>query len=824
MKGKIMKKLCAVSLSALVLTGTGVMQAVPFVGTGLAVNAATPASEFAYASNEEGGITIFCYDTGLGEIALPSTIDIPASIDGKPVTVLNGIQELWDYGVDFPGNLLSLTIPDSVTYISDQALAYNKNLSSIVFPEKISYLGSHALDNTAWYKAQPSGDVYVNNVYYRYKGTMPTDTVLDIKQGTTVIAPCAVHPYEYTNDKFNRLGDEMFADKNVYSGQSGLVQVIIPDSVETIGDDAFSNCPNLKRVDIPASVRSIGKNVFSCYKFDRDGLIIETTISSNLTIYGIKGSYAETYAKQNGIKFNAVEGVIINKATVALEKGSTYTLTATVQMASDKTVTWSTSNSGVATVENGVITAVDEGTATITAKSSNGCEATCTVNVTTPVSNITLNKTTLEMFKGDTSTLRATVKPADATDKTVTWKTSNSSVATVNSGKVTAVGDGTATITVESSNGIKATCEVSVSTPVESISLNKTSLEMDIDDYTFLTATILPTDATDKTVTWSTTDSEVATVKNGKVIAVGEGTATITAKSSNGFTANCLVTVNPPLIPLENTSTLSKTSLFAGESFTVKCMSTGGTGGTKYEVQYKTSEDTDWTTAQKYSTNTSVKITAAKSGTYTIIVNAKDDSGETDSKRLILNALPALENTSSVSPDMIVCGSSVTVKASATGGKGAYQYAVWYQNPNNGKWYKAQDYSTKSKVTVKPKQTGAYVIRVNVKDARGKIAKKDFTVNVFAALKNTSSVSTTSLTLGRSVTVNAASTGGLGTKQYSVWYQNPNNKKWYKSQDYSDNTTVTVKPKQTGAYIVRVKVKDEREKVVTKYLNVTVTK
>ena len=181
-------------------------------------------------------------------------------------------------------------------------------------------------------------------------------------------------------------------------------------------------------------------------------------------------------------------------------------------------------------------------------------------------------------------------------------------------------------------------------------------------------------------------------------------------------------------------------------------------------------------------------------------------------------------NKSSVSTNSLVVGKTVTVNAAAKEGKAPYTYAVWYQNPNNKKWDKAQDYSKNATVTVKPKQTGAYVIRVNVKDASGKVKKKDFTVNVFAALKNTSTVSATAIKLGKTVTVTAASTGGLGEKQYAVWYRNPNNGKWYKAQDYSANTTVTVKPKQTGAYIIRVNVKDERGKVVKKDYTVNVTK
>ena len=276
--------------------------------------------------------------------------------------------------------------------------------------------------------------------------------------------------------------------------------------------------------------------------------------------------------------------------------------------------------------------------------------------------------------------------------------------------------------------------------------------------------------------------------------------------------------------PLSNQSTLSDDGIVYGNSITVNCAAQGGKPPYKYAVYYKQKTSSSWTKAQGYSTKANVSIQPKHVGVYTVSVKVKDANGNVDTKDLSLTVSAQLKNTSAISSASIVQGGSVTVSCSSTGGLDTKKYAVWYQNPNNGKWYKAQDYSTKSTVIVKPKQTGAYIIRVNVKDASGKVKKKDFTVKVFAGLKNTSTVSAASIKLGKTVTITAASTGGLGTKQYAVWYRNPNNLKWYKAQDYSANTTVSVKPKQTGAYIIRVNVKDERGKVVKKDYTVNVTK
>jgi len=162
------------------------------------------------------------------------------------------------------------------------------------------------------------------------------------------------------------------------------------------------------------------------------------------------------------------------------------------------------------------------------------------------VTSVTFSNTSVTVNAGKTVTITATVHPSNATDKTVTWTTSNSSVATVSDGKVTAVAAGTATITAKTYNNKTAICTVTVTNPtveVTSISLNKTSTTITKGNSETLTATITPSNATNKTVAWTTSNSSVATVSGGKVTAVAAGTATITAKTNNNKTATCTVTV-----------------------------------------------------------------------------------------------------------------------------------------------------------------------------------------------------------------------------------------------------------------------------------------
>ncbi|MDR0386468.1 MAG: Ig-like domain-containing protein, partial [Treponema sp.] len=176
-----------------------------------------------------------------------------------------------------------------------------------------------------------------------------------------------------------------------------------------------------------------------------------------------------------------------------------------------------------------------------------------------PVTGISI-PSTRNLVVGDDFTLTVTYTPANTTQQGVTWKSSDSEVVTVSEGKVTAVGTGTATITATSTadSKITATCEVTVvtdSVPLTGISIPATHNLLVGGDFT-LTVTYTPANTTQQGVTWITSDSEVAMVSNGKITAVGPGTATITATSTadSSITAACEVTVVTDPVPLTGIS------------------------------------------------------------------------------------------------------------------------------------------------------------------------------------------------------------------------------------------------------------------------------
>ena len=240
-----------------------------------------------------------------------------------------------------------------------------------------------------------------------------------------------------------------------------------------------------------------------------------------------------------------VSGVVISSLSETVNRGSSFTLTATVspQNADDKSVSWTSSNSSIAIVDqNGKVTAVGKGTASISA-TADGVSSACTVIVVVNVENISLSRASIKMNKGEVYPLSAEVNPVDATDRSIIWKSSNNGIATVDqNGNVSAVGSGSSKITA-SSGGKSATCDVTVEVAVSSISLSRSSLALKIGESAQLTATINPGDATNQSAEWTSSDIGVVEVSsNGLVIAVGSGEASVTV-IIDGKSASSNVTV-----------------------------------------------------------------------------------------------------------------------------------------------------------------------------------------------------------------------------------------------------------------------------------------
>lgn len=273
----------------------------------------------------------------------------------------------------------------------------------------------------------------------------------------------------------------------------------------------------------------------------------ETTIIVKST----DGSNVSTTCNIKVLKL--VNSIVLDRTSATLSEGERVQLNAIVapELADNKTLAWTSSNEAVASVDqNGRITAISQGSAVITVRSTDGSDitASCNITVVNPVVSITLSESELTMSVGETKVLSAIVSPENATNPTLKWESTNTDVAKVENGIVVAVADGEADIIVSAENytGIEAICHVSVRTLVTEIILDYTELNLEEGDSVQLTATILPNDASDATLTWRSTDPEIATVNDGLVLAHKKGKAQIFAEATDGsgVTAVCEVLVS----------------------------------------------------------------------------------------------------------------------------------------------------------------------------------------------------------------------------------------------------------------------------------------
>lgn len=246
----------------------------------------------------------------------------------------------------------------------------------------------------------------------------------------------------------------------------------------------------------------------------------------------------------------------------------------------DRTVIWKSMNEDIATVSNsGLVTFKQPGQVTIMcATKDTGIEGSqfftsCTINISVPVDSITLDTTKATIRKGDTLRITADVLPTTASNKNLIWESSDTSVATVSpNGVVTAVGTGRCTILCKSSDPsstASAMCNIFVMQPVTGIELNTTEITVRKGQVFWLNANCLPTDADDKSVTWSSNNEEICTVEqDGKVTAVEAGTTTIVAMSNDsGMLATCKVIVTQPVTGIKLNSSYQE--MWVGSKYAI---------------------------------------------------------------------------------------------------------------------------------------------------------------------------------------------------------------------------------------------------------------
>ena len=246
-----------------------------------------------------------------------------------------------------------------------------------------------------------------------------------------------------------------------------------------------------------------------------------------------------------------VERLILDKEALTLAESETQKLIATASPANaeDKKVVWSSSDSSVADVsQDGIVTAIAPGTASIKATSDDrGITAVCIVTVVSrAVTGLTIDPAELTLKELEKAVLNVTITPDNAREKSIEWTSSDPEVASVSYGVVYALKAGEAVITAKNKEGDRsASCKVTVVCPVKGVQLRDHAITLKVKEGTTLSAEVYPERANDKSVTWTTDNSSVATVSNeGVVTGVASGSANITVRTTDGdFTDECTVTV-----------------------------------------------------------------------------------------------------------------------------------------------------------------------------------------------------------------------------------------------------------------------------------------
>ena len=326
-------------------------------------------------------------------------------------------------------NLKSVEVPSNVTKIEENAFSNCENLSNITFPEGLTSIGNKAF-----------------NLCVNLEKISFPDSLQGV--GEYAFAEC-----EKLSDIAFGAGITMIPNYCFYK-DSAITTVILPQQMTTIGKYAFGNCVKLKEITIKRKVNKIDSTAFS--------------YPSKMKIYGVKNTYAENFAKENDIVFEAINkpatAIKLSKTECVIPKGEKLLITASIEpMDSSDELIWSSENEEIAKVLDGVITPINVGTTYVQAQAGNIVQK-CKVTVYQPVTGVSLNFSSKEMQIGSTLQLIASVYPDNAEKREVIWKSDAEEIATVGEdGVVKALACGTANITVKTlDGGFERTCKITV--------------------------------------------------------------------------------------------------------------------------------------------------------------------------------------------------------------------------------------------------------------------------------------------------------------------------------------------------------------------------
>ena len=446
----------------------------------------------------------FQHCTGLTSITIPDSVKeigqhaFKECTSLKSATISDSVLTLGDYAFANCDKLSEVKLPNDITEIGNKIFYKCNGLKAIDLPSKITRIGESAFEesglkeivipalvkrlNTSAFKKSAletvkmsDGLTIIDREAFRECVSLSIITFgKNIQRiGNYAFYGCDALPAVTLPNSVTSLGENAFEECDILADVqlgTGLTEIpsyafhqcqklksiILPYRIKEIKDHAFTNCTAMTSITIPRAVTAIASNVFS--------------YPGKMTIYGVSGTYAQTYANNNNITFEnkvvPATAVSLSEEQITLNKDKVFRIGMNVTP-SDFTdqVDWKSTNSNVAAVsDDGTITAKGTGNATIKVTVGNA-SASCKVTVVQPVTSVSLNMDSLSMEALETFQLTANVRPNDAVNKNVIWKSSNENVVSVTqNGFVTAKSKGNASITATAQDGSEATgkCDITV--------------------------------------------------------------------------------------------------------------------------------------------------------------------------------------------------------------------------------------------------------------------------------------------------------------------------------------------------------------------------
>lgn len=560
------------------------------------------------------------YNSYSGDVVIPDTVDYK---DSK--YTVTGIGKYAFYLCD---QLTSVSIPNTMISIGHHAFTGCVSLGSLVLPNSVKSIGESAFASCnamASLTLSTSMTEIAEETFFACNSL----TSLNIPANIVTVGPRA------------------------FCRCSALTSVTLAEGVVTLGDGAFKGCSALPSIDIPSTVANIGKSTFAdCTALNdvynqasRPQTIYETTFSQYGTLHVLmtrKNAFAAADYWKNFEIVEDIQGILVESITLNKEEyvcgiGESVQPIATINPnnASVKVVEWSSSDESVLQVNSvsGKFTGLKNGVAYLTAKAVDGSGVSATAKVTvglgyTTIETLTLSATAADVQLGSTLTLTATIAPENASIKTLTWTSSDESIATVSSeGVVTALALGQATITVATTDGsnVSAQCVITVIPVVATaMTLSSETIDLMIGQSHTLTAILTPANTTNAAVTWASANTAIATVSaEGEVTALALGTVEVTATTTDGSNLSATCTVNVVPTPVGAITLNAETlDLYPGETFMLEA-TISPEDATQKEVTWSSTND------DIVMVSSTGKVVAIKTGTATVIATAVDGSGVT---------------------------------------------------------------------------------------------------------------------------------------------------------------------------------------------------